>query len=136
MCVNVGFAKTNERASQGHLQRPGNTQRDSTASLLSWIFYFLSRYPRVFNQLRTTVLAEIGTDASTTQFTKLRSCQYLQHCINETLRTGIVPTMERESLEDIWGDDPEVFRPERLAAGPGNASVVSCCTPLQYRRIC
>ncbi len=123
--------------------------RDTTASLLSWIFYFLSRSPRVFNQLRETVLAEIGTDDSSIEFTKLRSCQYLQHCINETLRmTGIVPTMERESLEDtvlprgggpdgskpvflakgqrilisiyamqqrcdIWGDDPEVFRPER-----------------------
>lgn len=123
--------------------------RDTTASLLSWIFYFLSRYPRVSNKLRATILSEIGTDASTIEFTKLRSCQYLQHCINESLRiTGILPTMERESLEDtvlprgggpdgtkpvflpkgqrvmislyamqqrcdIWGDDPEVFRPER-----------------------
>lgn len=123
--------------------------RDTTASLLSWVFYFLSRNPRVFNQLRTKVLAEIGPDVSSIEFTKLRSCQYLQHCINEALRiTGILPTMERESLEDtvlprgggpdgtkpvflpkgqqvmisvyamqqrcdIWGDDPDVFRPER-----------------------
>ena len=123
--------------------------RDTTASLLSWIFYFLSRNPRVFNQLRTVVLTEIGTDASSIVFAKLRSCQYLQYCINETFRMiGVVPTMERESLEDvvlprgggpdgmhpvflrkgqpvlisiyamqqrcdIWGDDPEVFRPER-----------------------
>lgn len=123
--------------------------RDTTASLLGWIFYFLSRYPRVFDKLRTTVLAEFGTDTSSIDFTKLRSCQYLQYCINEALRmTGIVPTIERESLEDtvlprgggpdgsnpvflpkgqrlmilvyamqqrcdIWGDDPEVFRPER-----------------------
>ena len=123
--------------------------RDTTASLLSWIFYFLSRYPRVFDQLRVTILAEIGTDSSSIEFAKLRSCQYLQNCINETLRmTGILPTMERECLEDVvlpcgggldgtkpvflpkgqrvmisiyamqqrcdvWGDDPEVFRPER-----------------------
>ena len=123
--------------------------RDTSASLLSWIFYFLSRYPRVFDQLRVTILAEIGTDSSSIEFAKLRSCQYLHNCINETLRmTGIVPTMERECLEDIvlpcgggldgtkpvflpkgqrvmisiyamqqrcdiWGDDPEVFRPER-----------------------
>ena len=123
--------------------------RDTTASLLSWIFYFLSRYPRVFNQLRVTILAEIGTDAASIEFAKLRSCQYLQHCINEALRmSGILPTMERECLEDIvlprgggsdgmkpvflpkgsrvmisiyamqqrcdiWGDDPDVFRPER-----------------------
>lgn len=123
--------------------------RDTTASLLSWVFYFLSRNPRIYDQLRATVLAEIGSDASSIEFTKLRSCQYLQHCINEALRmAGIVPTMERECLEDtvlprgggsdgskpvflpkgqrvmisiyamqqrrdIWGDDPEVFRPER-----------------------
>ena len=123
--------------------------RDTTASLLSWIFYFLARDPRVFDQLRATVLAEVGTDSSSLDFTKLRSCKYLQHCINEALRmSGIVPTMERESLEDtvlprgggpdgkqpvflpkgqrvlisiyamqqrrdIWGEDPETFRPER-----------------------
>ena len=123
--------------------------RDTTASLLTWIVYFLSRDPRVFNQLRATVLAEIGTESSSIEFAKLRSCQYLQNCIHEALRMGgILPNMERECLEDtvlprgggpdgtkpvflpkcqrimislyamqqrtdIWGDDPEVFRPER-----------------------
>ena len=123
--------------------------RDTTASLLGWIFYFLSRHPRVFDQLRATVLTEVGRDASDIDFAKLKSCQYLQHCINETLRIiGVVPTMERDCLEDvvlpcgggpsgtkpvflrkggrviiclyamqhrcdIWGHDPDVFRPER-----------------------
>ena len=123
--------------------------RDTTAALLTWIFYFLSRYPRVFNQLRAIILADIGTESSSIEFAKLRSCQYLQNCINETLRmTGILATLDRECLEDtvlprgggsdgtkpvfipkgqrimiliyamqqrtdIWGDDPEVFRPER-----------------------
>lgn len=75
--------------------------RDTTASLLSWIFYFLARYPAIFNELRTTILAEFGTESSDIDFPKLRSCKYLQHCINETLRmTAIVPILERESLED------------------------------------
>lgn len=95
--------------------------RDTTASLLSWIFYFLSRHPRVFERLRTAVLAEIGTDASSIEFTKLRSCHYLQHCINEALRmTGIVPTMERESLEDTVlprGGGPDGTSPVFLAKG-------------------
>ena len=123
--------------------------RDTTASLLGWIFYLLSRYPRVYNQLRAKVLAEIGSDASSIDFAKLRSCHYLQHCLNETLRIiGVVPMLDRICLEDvvlprgggpngsepvflakgervlvatfamqhrcdIWGDDPDVFRPER-----------------------
>ncbi|CAD6592649.1 MAG: hypothetical protein ASARMPREDX12_006293 [Alectoria sarmentosa] len=95
--------------------------RDTTASLLSWIFYFLSRHPRVFDRLRTVVLAEVGTDASSIEFTKLRSCHYLQHCINEALRmTGIVPTMERESLEDTVlprGGGPDGTSPVFLPKG-------------------
>ena len=123
--------------------------RDTTAALLTWVFYFLSRDPRVFNQLRAIILAEIGTESSSIEFAKIRSCQYLQNCINETLRmTGILATLDRECLEDtvlprgggpdgtkpvfvpkgqrimiaiyamqqrtdIWGDDPEVYRPER-----------------------
>lgn len=160
--------------------------RDTTASLLSWIFYFLSRYPRVFDQLRETVLAEIGNDASNIDFAKLRSCQYLQHCINEALRmTGIVPTMERECLEDtvlpcgggpsgtkpvflpkgqrvmisiyamqqrgdIWGDDPDVYRPERwqdrkagfefipFGGGPRKCvgRKIAPFNPLHYLRTC
>lgn len=75
--------------------------RDTTASLLSWIFYFLSRGPRVYDELRTVILADFGTEASGIDFAKLRSCQYLQHCINEALRmTAIVPILERQSLKD------------------------------------
>ena len=95
--------------------------RDTTASLLGWIFYFLSRYPRVFNQLRATVLTEVGRDASDIEVAKLRSCQYLQHCINETLRIiGIVPNLERECLEDVVlprGGGPDGTKPVFLPKG-------------------
>ena len=95
--------------------------RDTTASLLTWIFYFLSRYSRVFNKLRAVVLAEIATDASGIEFTKLRSCQYLQSCINETLRiTGTVPIIERECLEDVVlprGGGPNGTKPIFLPKG-------------------
>ena len=75
--------------------------RDTTASLLGWLFYFFSRSPRIYDKLRTAILSDFGTKASGIDFAKLRSCRYLQNCINEALRmTAIVPILERESLED------------------------------------
>lgn len=109
--------------------------RDTTASLLGWIFYFLSRYPQVFNQLRATILAEIGSDASSITFAKLRSCQYLQHCINEALRiTGIVPALERECLEDVVlprGGGPHGIKPVFV---PKGVRVVIATYAMQQRR--
>lgn len=109
--------------------------RDTTASLLGWIFYFLSRYPQVFNQLRAAVLAEIGTDASSITFAKLRSCQYLQHCINEALRiTGVVPALERECLEDVVlprGGGPHGTKPVFV---PKGGRVVIATYAMQQRR--
>ena len=75
--------------------------RDTTASLLSWTFYFLSRSPTVFEELRSAVLADIGSTVLDIDFAKLKKCHALQNCINEVLRlTAIVPIMERVSLEE------------------------------------
>ena len=95
--------------------------RDTTASLLSWIFYFLSRSPTVFEELRQTILTEFGTNPSDIEFTKLKSCQFLQFCINEALRlTAIVPIMERVSLEDTilpTGGGPKGTKPILIPQG-------------------
>ena len=123
--------------------------RDTTASLLSFLFYFLARHPAIFDRLRSAILSTFGPDPHSITFAQLKNCTYLHHCINETLRiVGILPIMERVSLEDttlprgggkdgkkpifvpkgqtvlicmyamqhrkdIWGADPDVFRPER-----------------------
>ena len=96
--------------------------RDTTGALLSWVFYFLSRHPMVFEKLRATVLAEFGTDRAMGDITlaKLRSCQFLHHCINEAFRmVSIVPIMERVCIKDttlpngggVGGTKP-IFVPE------------------------
>lgn len=74
--------------------------RDTTASLLSWLFHQLLRNPHVFEKLRSTVLETFGTydNPRDITFPNLKGCQYLQYCLNETLRLWtIVPGNGRRS---------------------------------------
>ena len=68
--------------------------RDTTASLLSWLFHQLLRNPETFAKLRSTIIENFGTynDPQDISFATLKGCQYLQYCLNETLRLWtIVP---------------------------------------------
>lgn len=62
--------------------------RDTTASLLSWLFYCLARDTTRYTRLRNVILEEFGTyeNPKPITFAKLKSCTYLRHCMNETLR--------------------------------------------------
>lgn len=62
--------------------------RDTTAGLLGWAFYFLTRNPAIFNRLRSEVLSRFGTFEipHNLTFADLKSCSYLQHIMHETLR--------------------------------------------------
>ena len=74
--------------------------RDTTASLLSWLFHQLLRNPEVFTKLRQTVIDTFGTydDPQDISFATLKGCQYLQYCLNETLRLWtVVPGNGRRS---------------------------------------
>jgi len=74
--------------------------RDTTASLLSWLFHQLLRNPDVFSKLRATVIETFGTynDPQDISFATLKGCQYLQYCLNETLRLWtVVPGNARRS---------------------------------------
>lgn len=77
--------------------------RDTTASLLSWTVLLLARHPDIFRQLRATIIAEFGTYSSPRNitFASLKSCQYLQHCMNESLRLyPVVPFNRRSATRD------------------------------------
>lgn len=67
--------------------------RDTTASLLSWVFLMLARHKDVFYKLRETIIRDFGegTDPSAISFETLKRCEYLRHVINETLR--LYPTV-------------------------------------------
>ncbi|KAJ6179432.1 hypothetical protein N7519_009893 [Penicillium mononematosum] len=95
--------------------------RDTTASLLSWTTLMLSRHPDVFTKLRETILSNFGTysNPENITFATLKSCQYLQHVMNEVLRLyPVVPFNRRNATRDTTiprgggpdGQDPVYIR--------------------------
>ncbi len=77
--------------------------RDTTASLLGWLFYLLARDTARYTKLRNTIISEFGTydNPSGITFSKLKSCSYLQQCMNETLRIyPVVAINSRHSNKD------------------------------------
>lgn len=74
--------------------------RDTTASLLGWLFALLARNPAIFTKLRQAILSDFGTEATaeTISFATLKNCKYLQFCLNEALRLyPVVPLNARMS---------------------------------------
>ena len=71
---------------------------DTTAALIGWTFYFLSRNPEVFVKLRKEILADFFNRIT---FAKLRDCQYLRYNINETFRcAAVISAIERMCNKD------------------------------------
>lgn len=110
--------------------------RDTTASLLSWTIQLLTRHPAVFHKLRETIIAEFGTFAAphNITFASLKSCQYLQHCMNEVLRLyPVVPLNRRTAAHDTTlprGGGPDGLSPIFVRKGQS----VSYSTFVMHRR--
>lgn len=115
--------------------------RDTTASLMSWVFYCLVRNPRVFTKLRSVILTEFGPYTSDSEtairevtFPKLKGCRYLQHVMNETLRLhSIVAFNSRMAVRDTTlptGGGPDGNMPVFVPAG----TEVNFSTHVMHRR--
>ncbi|CZS92624.1 hypothetical protein WAI453_006640 [Rhynchosporium graminicola] len=77
--------------------------RDTTASLLGWLFLSLARDPARYAKLRNIIIEEFGTynNPKDITFTRMKGCQYLQHCNNEALRLyPVVPINGRFANKD------------------------------------
>ena len=91
--------------------------RDTTASLLSFLWLMLSQHDDTFQKLRTTVINQFGPYSSTQKitFSSLKSCSYLQWCMSETLRLfPTVPINSRRSTKDTTlprGGGPDGLSP-------------------------
>lgn len=63
--------------------------RDNAAVVMTWMFYYLARYPETYALLREAVIEHFGHAANPEQplsFEALKACTYLQYCIKESLR--------------------------------------------------
>lgn len=77
--------------------------RDTTASLLSWVFLMLARHKEIFHKLRDSIIQDFGdgSDISIITFESLKSSKYLRHVIDETLRLyPTVPSNSRVATKD------------------------------------
>lgn len=72
--------------------------RDTTASLLSNLFFELARRPEIFAKLREEVATLEGR---TPTYQELRNLKYVKWCLNESLRTHpVVPGNSRYCIRD------------------------------------
>jgi cytochrome P450 len=92
--------------------------RDTTASTLTFIVYFLSIYPDVLTRLREEIISKVG-HSRRPDYDDIRDMKYLRAVINETLRLyPIVPFNVRESVNAAtWvSEDPDA-KPYFIPAG-------------------
>lgn len=72
--------------------------RDTTASLLSNMFFQFSKKPEIYAKLREEVAS---LDGRTPTYEELRNLKYLKYCLNESLRTHpVVPGNSRFAIRD------------------------------------
>lgn len=77
--------------------------RDTTASLLGWLFFLLARSETIYNRLRAAIVEDFGErfDAEQMTFARLKGCRYLQDCLKEALRLyPVVPVNVRAASKD------------------------------------
>lgn len=97
------FAKlTDDRAMiRGGLLNLLLAGRDTTASLLSNLFFMLSRRPDIYSKLADEIRSTAATPDQAPSLEDLRSMKYLRACINESLRLHPpIPRNSREALKD------------------------------------
>ncbi|RMZ77693.1 hypothetical protein DV738_g4337, partial [Chaetothyriales sp. CBS 135597] len=72
--------------------------RDTTASLLSNMFFMLAKNPRIWHKVRSEVAVLQGLPPT---YDELHGLKYVQCCVNESLRLHpVVPRNERQATRD------------------------------------
>lgn len=111
--------------------------RDTTASTLGWFFFTMAdpKWHHVYNRLRSVVLEQFGSYSQPKEITfeGLKSCQYLQWCLNECLRLyPVVPMNARTATKDTvlpTGGGPDGQSPVFVKKGQDVRYSVSSSPP-------
>lgn len=106
--------------------------RDTTAGLLSFAFFELSRHPEVFQRLKEEIYSHFGEgspeDIEKITFESLKKCEYLKWVLNEALRLyPAVPVNFRDAVKDTTlptGGGPDGTQPVFVGKGTTVAYVV------------
>ncbi|KAJ5324527.1 cytochrome P450 [Penicillium atrosanguineum] len=73
--------------------------RDTTASLISSLFFCLAKRPEIWSKLREEVATELNGQKP--QYEQLRNLKYAKYCVNETLRLyPPVPNNAKMAIRD------------------------------------
>ena len=97
--------------------------RDTTASLIGWVFFSLARDPARYAKLRSIILEEFGTFERPRDitFARLKGSTYLQHVNSEALRLyPVVPVNSRTANKDTTlprGGGPDGMSPVFVPKG-------------------
>ncbi|KAF2174286.1 hypothetical protein M409DRAFT_62362 [Zasmidium cellare ATCC 36951] len=95
--------------------------RDTTASLLSSMFFVLSRNPNICERLKMEVSETVDVNCGLPTLEQLRSMPYLKACINECLRLyPPVPRNSRTAVRDTTlprGGGPDGTQPLGVPKG-------------------
>lgn len=94
--------------------------RDTTASLLGYVTWYMGNYPEIYAKLREAVSENFGTSDDSITFESIKRCTYLSWVINEALRLNpLVPRNSRTAIRDTWlprgagpNEDQPVFVPK------------------------
>lgn len=111
--------------------------RDTTASLLSFMFLMLAKHPSIVQKLRAAILNDFGTEdtpKNEISFTTLKKCHYLQWTLNETLRLyPPAPLNTRVAARDTTlpsGGGPDGKSPIAVRKG----QIITLCVYAMQRR--
>jgi cytochrome P450 len=124
---------------------------DTTANTLAWVVWFLHRYRGAMQDANSEALTVPGDDEFPTHHEQLNQLQFIEACINETMRlkpaapilaleaihdvvigslelpagTAVICLMRPAALDERRFPDAQTFRPERWLAGAGAPAVDS-----------
>ncbi|ORY11838.1 cytochrome P450 52A11 [Clohesyomyces aquaticus] len=94
--------------------------RDTTACMLTWAIYELSKNPEIMTKLRQEIMNQVGPERAPT-YQDLKEMKYLSHVLNETLRLyPAVPFNIRFALADTTlptGGGPDGRQPIGILKG-------------------